>query len=398
MNLTSHAKVAHDCIGAAWRGGFSVAIALLFAVTASASDDVTPTVDEAMAKLSEEVARFITADPDAKGQVAVGTFQGPANSGAGARIVQALKENLKSQCEVVDLGAAYTISGRFMGQKLDGKFVTVIEAEIGDALGNSVQKLRRKVITAIDEGLAFFGPSSVDLSTSKTNVYADKPAAEQPELDTEVATEKLVSSIVKPKTHLDGDRKTRMNLSENSPYGMEVALKQADDSYRNVPISQEDGVANIDLKVDQVYAVRLFNDSARPVGCRLTIDGLNTFALSLDANYRGQETIMELQPHGSFLIRGWHHSGNTSHEFQIANYGDTPAAKFGVFEGVGMLTATFYEATVPGGYYATREFATGIGDQTDMRYRDGRSTFGKPVGAVSVRYVRPAPPTDLPLK
>ncbi|QDS90163.1 hypothetical protein EC9_43690 [Rosistilla ulvae] len=375
-------------------GLLSIAIS---SVASAASDDVTPTVREAMVKMSDEIARYIAADPDTKGQVAIGAFQGPSSSGAGARIVQSLRENLKSKCEIVDVGAAYTISGRFMGQKLDGQFVTIIEAEIGDALGNTVQKLRRKVVTAIEEGLAFFGPSSVDLSAQSQAAKSDKPDSEQSKTDSTTA-EILVSSIVKPETHLDANRKTRMNPADGSPYGLEIALKQADGKYRSLPITKSDGIATVDLKADQIYAVRLFNDSARPVGCRLTIDGINTFALSLDANYRGKETIMELQPHAKFLIKGWHHTGNLSHEFRISDYGDTPASKFGVFDGVGMLTATFFEATAPQGYAATREFATGIGDEVAMRYRDGQSKFGKPIAAVSVRYVRPAPPTDLPPK
>ncbi|WP_417737631.1 hypothetical protein [Rosistilla oblonga] len=375
-------------------GLLSIAIS---SVASAASDDVTPTVREAMVKLSDEIARYIAADPDTKGQVAIGAFQGPSSSGAGARIVQSLKENLKSKCEIVDVGAAYTVSGRFMGQKLDGQFVTIIEAEIGDALGNTVQKLRRKVVTAIEEGLAFFGPSSVDLSAQPQAAKADKPASEKPESDSTAATEMLVSSIVKPETHLDANRKTRMNPADGSPYGLEIALKQADGKYHSLPITETDGVATVDLQADQIYAVRLFNDSARPVGCRLTIDGINTFALSLDANYRGKETIMELQPNAKFLIKGWHHTGDLSHEFRISNYADTPAAQFGVFDGVGMLTATFFETTAAQRYSATREFATAVGDEVEMRYREGQSKFGKPIAAVSVRYVRPVAPTDLPL-
>ncbi|QDV70389.1 hypothetical protein Poly24_41110 [Rosistilla carotiformis] len=363
----------------------------------AADGDVTPTVNEAMIKLGDEIARYVASEPDAKRQLSIGAFQGPSSSGAGARIVQSLRENLKSKCELVDVGAAYTVSGRFMGKKIDGQFVIVIEAEIGDALGNSVQKLRRKVVTALDEGLAFFGPSSVDLSAESATAKSDIPAVEQPEDDATVTAEKLVSSIVKPQTHLDASRKTRMNPSDNSPYGLEIVVKQADGTYRSLSVSDSDGIATVDLQSDQVYAVRLFNDSPRNVGCRLTIDGLNAFALSLDANFRGKDTIMELRPRGKFLIKGWHHTGDISHEFRISDYGDTPAAKFGVFDGVGMVTATFYEAKVPDGYYATREFATGIGDETQMKYSDGKSTFGKPVAAVSVRYVRPVHPTDLPV-
>jgi hypothetical protein len=366
-------------------------------LSSHAEDDITPSVDEAMIKLSDEIARYIAAESDAKGQIAIGSFQGPAGSGAGARIVHALKENLKSKCQVTDVGAAYTVSGKFMGQKIDGKFVTVIEAGIDDALGNSVQKLRRKLVTALAEGLAFFGPSSVDLTAANPHAEPTKPANEKAAKEpNNPAAEQLVSSIVKPQTHLDVQRQSRMKPSDDSPFGMEVVLKQSDGTYQSLDVAVEGGTARVDIQPKQIYAVRLFNDSAAPIGCRLTIDGINIFALSLDPNYKGKETIMELQPHAKFLIKGWHHSGEISHEFRVTNYGDSPAAKFGVVDGVGILTATFYRAIVPVNYKITRGFATGLGDEVDMRYRDGQVRFDNPIGAVSVRYFRPAHPTDLP--
>jgi len=370
----------------------------------AADSDTTPTVDEALKRLSDEIAKFVNAEPDAHGKIAVSSFQGPSNSGAGARISQGLRSHLQGQCDVVEFGASFSVGGRFLGQKQsDGRFVTVIEAEICDALGGSVHSLRRKIITGLDEGLAFFAPSSVDLSQQQTvgNAVASTQGRDKGELaenNPAKASETLVGALVKPKIHLDAHKKTITRVSEDSPYGLEIVRKVAD-SYLPLDVIDENGLAKVNLGADDVYAIRLYNGSQHPVGCRLTIDGINIFALSENPSFASSNVIMALKANGAFLIKGWHHSDELSHEFRVTNYGDTAAARFGVFEGVGSLTATFFEAIPPSGtadQLATRGLGTGSGNLVQQTYDRLQVKFGNPVGAVSVRYLRPEHPSDLP--
>jgi hypothetical protein len=366
----------------------------------AADTDTTPTVEEAMKRLSDEIARFISAETDAGGKVAISAFQGPSSSGAGARISQALRSHLEGKIKVVDLGAAYSVGGRFLGQKQsDGKFATVIEAEICDALGGSVQNLRKKIITGLDEGLAFFAPSSVDLSKkSDSGAVASKPKTEQAESDAKVAGDTLVNALRKPELHIDPRKKSILRPSQDSPYGLEVLLKKGNE-YQALDLVSEGGLAKVNLGTGDVFALRLYNGSPRPVGCRLTIDGINIFALSENKAYGTSNPIMALNANGTFSIKGWHHTDEFSHEFKITNYGDSAAARFGVVEGVGAVTATFFEVIDAESYsnqLVSRDAGTGLGELVPQVYQRNQVKFGNPVGAVSARYLRPEHPADLP--
>ncbi len=386
---------------------FILSLALMVAIgglrigpAGAAEGDLAPSVDDAMKRLSAEIASFVKAEPDTSGKISVGSFSGPNSSSAGARISQALRLHLKGKCEIAEVGG-YSVTGSFMGEKQQGKFAIIIEAEIKNELGSKVQSLRRKVVTALDEGLAFFAPSSIDLSKKVAEASPSKPANEQAEKSSQVATEKLISSIVKPQVHLDDRKKTIMRPSADSPYGIEICIKQRDGSYKPLEVSNVNGIAKVDLDPKDIYAVTLVNDSPRYVGCRLTIDGINMFALSDVPAYKTGNTIMSLEPRKKFRIKGWHHTNDHSFEFKITNYGETAAARFGVFEGVGSLTATFFEVVssppIPE-EVATRslDFGTGVGELTEQAYTTSDVRFGDPVGAVTARYVRPQVPADLP--
>lgn len=378
--------------------GLSLSVCLTN-VSFAVDTDTTSSFDEAMKRLCGEVAQYVKSEPDTNGRISIGSFNGPSSSGAGAKIALSLRNHLKGQCEIAEIGG-YSINGSFMGEKQNDKFAIVIEAEIKNELGSKVQTLRRKVITALDEGLAFFAPSSLDLSR-KGAVTSATTSAVKAEDNAYVSSEKLVSSLVKPETHLDPRKRSIMRLSAESPYGIELSVKQADGSYRPVEVKVVDGVAKVDIGVDEVYSVTLHNDSNRFVGCRLTVDGINSFALSTVPGYQSGNTIMSLGPRGRYRIKGWHHTNEISHEFKVMNYGQTVAAKLGVFEGVGTITATFFEVLSapqipedPGAY--ARDFGTGVGELTEQYYRPSDVKFGAPLGVATARYIRPQIPHDLP--
>ena len=386
----------------------ALAISAILAPKAPAQDDISPSFAKAIELMGNEISKYVKSqEPTA--QVAIGSFVGPSpsSSNAGARIVHALKMKLQTSLTMGDTGT-YNIAGEFRGQKLDGKFVTVIEASIKDALGSKLHSLRRKIITDEEEGVAFFGPSSLDLTipspvsgTVLTSTGSDK-------------TDAIIDSIVKPRVNLDSKNKHILRMSPESPYGIEILLKNPD-GYSPMPIDNNGQLAKISLGEHDIYAIRIHNDTRKPIGAKLSIDGINVFAMSENPSYAGKDVTMALCPCSKSTIKGWHMSDSESAEFQIAKFGKTVAAKFGTFENMGTMTVRFFDATAKGeldcpscddpgpgagdgskGISGTRSIGTAAGKRTDMKYKTMDVAFGSLLGSVSARYVKDILPNDLP--
>ena len=364
---------------------------------AAQDGDMSPTFTSAIESIGDEVVKYIQAQPNDSAQIAVGTFVGPSpsTSNAGVRIVVSLRECLEKSMRVADSGS-YNISGEFRGEKVDGKFVTVIETVIKDGLGSQLHRLRKKVITNEEEGIAFFGPSSLDLTkkqgTTLVSTGTDK-------------TNAIINSIVSPSVHLEG---TVIRPSANSPYGIEIQLKKGG-SYQAMPLENDGRLAKVSLGEHDVYAVRIHNDSKKPIGVKLTIDGINVFAMSDNPSYHGKDVTMALCPCSKSSIKGWYLTDKHSAEFQVAKFGETAAAKLGAFENMGTVTARFFDATpkgplncapcqdaTAGAGERTRSLGTKLGKKTKMDYGRLEVSFGQLLAAVSARYVKSELPSDLP--
>lgn len=351
--------------------------------------DIAPTLTAAVQSMGDEIVRFVSAQNNNSAQIAVGTFVGPGpqSSNAGVRIVVGLRAHLKKSMRVGDSGA-YSITGEFRGQKLDGKFVTIIEAAIKDSLGTQLHRLRKKIITDEEEGVAFFGPTTLDLTETTGSVLASTG---------EKKTDAIVDSIVNPKVNLDNNI---IRPSPSSPYGVELLLRTAD-GYESMKMESDGRIAKVGLGEKQIYAVRLHNDSRQPIGVKLTIDGINVFAMSENPLYRGKDITMAMCPCSSSRIKGWYLNDRTSAEFEVAKFGETAAANFGAFEKMGTITARFFSAKANSKLNCppcdkSRSLGTKLGRKTDMNYGRLNVSFGNMLGSVSVRYVKETPPADLP--
>ena len=359
--------------------------------------DVSPTFTSAIESISDEVIKYISAQQNETAQVAVGTFVGPSpsTSNAGVRIVMSLRDFLGKQMRVADSGS-YNISGEFRGEKVDGKFVTVIQTVIKDGLGAQLHRLRKKIITNEEEGVAFFGPTSLDLTkesgTTLVSTGSDKTTA-------------IIDSIVNPKVHLDN---TVIRPSASSPYGIEIQLKK-NGKYTPMQLENDGRLAKVSLGEHDIYAIRIHNESKKPIGVKLTIDGINVFAMSDNTAYRGKDITMALCPCSKSQIRGWYLTDKESAEFQVAKFAETAAATLGAFEKMGTVTARFFDATPKGPLNCapcnsgntksgerTRSLGTKLGKKTKMNYGRLDVKFGSLLGAVSARYVKSDLPMDLP--
>lgn len=350
--------------------------------------DATETVklDAAMAQLAAECLKYFTAQTI--DQVVVGPYTGPPGTSAGPRIVKLLKEQLAGKIEVVDSGAC-GISGSFKGRKTDeGRFVIVISTTICDALGDELRQLSKMVITSEEEGLTLLGATAelpLD-AVASTGGSADAAL-------TEARADAVVESLTEPSAAVAG---ASIRATPDSPYGIEIMVKTPD-GFRPLGAVDENGVAHVDVGRDQVYAVKLINDSDEPAGVALNIDGINVLAFSENPSFRNLGKWV-IPPKSAGLIEGWHHVGPTFHSFLVTSYGESAAAKLGSVDNIGTITAVFCAAfqgsRLPAdeprsGAIDRDQSATGLGPPVDRQIRTMPVTFGVVRSAVSVRYTKP---------
>lgn len=356
-------------------------------------------LDDALKSMSEEIAKYITSDSETQNRIMVGTFSGPGTSSAGPRISKGIKEYLEAtevngaKVSIAQLGG-YSVTGDYASGQRSGTFIVRIDAKIKDAQGNNVHQLTERVVTSLEDGLKIMGTT---VNVSQANDNDDPPAAEavkddaeKPELDDKKIAEKIQSSLDHPSIH---HSENVLFASKSSPYGIELLIKKGEGYDPVTPDAGTlaTGFGLVDLESDQAFAIRLHNKTGRKVGVALTMDGINIFAFSKYKPWRDLGKLV-IRP-GEAIVKGWHEEGNVSREFIITNYGDSAAARFGATEGVGTLTATFYEILPT---RAVGEFGVGFGDKTKMGYKSVPIAFGRVISSVSVKYLRPAHPEDLP--
>lgn len=356
-------------------------------------------LDDALKSMSEEIAKYVTSERETQNRIMVGAFSGPGTSSAGPRISKGIKEYLEStevngtKVSIVQLGG-YSVTGDYASGQRSGKFIVRIDAKIKDAQGNNVHQLTGRVVTSLEDGLKIMGTtvnvSQADDNDAPPEAGDPKDDSEKPELDDAKVAEKIKNRLDHPSIH---HSENVLFASKSSPYGIEVLAKKGE-GYE--PITPDAGTLAtgfglVDLEADQAFAVRLHNKTGRRVGVALTMDGINIFAFSKNRPWRDLGKLV-VRP-GEAIIKGWHEEGDVSREFVITKYGDSAAARFGATEGVGTLTATFYELV---GARAVGDFGVGFGDKTNMKYKSVPTAFGKVISTVSVKYLRPAHPEDLP--
>lgn len=348
----------------------------------------SPKLETAVVGLAGEFVKYLTAN--AIEEVVIGPYTGPPGTSAGPRIVKLLKEQLadNDKLKVVDSGAC-GISGKYRGTKTDeGRFAVVISTTICDELGAELQQLSTLVVTSEEEGLTFMG------ATAELPLEAEASAGQSTDQAlTEARADAVVEAVVEPSAAVAGNV---IRATPDSPYGMEILVKTPEGF---VPLTavDENGVAHVDVGRDQVYAVKLINDSDEPAGVALNIDGINVLAFSENPAFRNLGKWV-IPPKSAGLIEGWHHVGPTFHSFLVTSYGESAAAKLGSVDNIGTITAVFCAAfqgnRLPpdeprSGAIDRDQSATGLGPPVDREIRTMPVTFGVVRSAVSVRYTKP---------
>jgi hypothetical protein len=355
-----------------YRSALAAGCLLLLAGPAAAS-----TLQKELSRAAVELAEAIRrAGEDS---VAIGQFTGPpqlaVNPGPG--IVKILTDQLQTHGISVKARAQLGIEGRV--RDVEDSETKQLAAEISgrlvDRRGVVLHEFTRGVFG--DETLPTLFGLTVSLPPEMGNKQRDK--RKQDRLD-------------QPVCFLDG---ACIRADRDSPYGIEIQVKESGDYSPRPPVDR-DGLAFASIARDEIYAVRLINDSPHEAAVTLSIDGISMFAFSENRSY----TRVIVAPHSSLLVKGWHRNNQDSDEFLVTEYSKSAAAELNRAGGdLGVITACF-SAAWPAGeprppdepddrrLLARSIDGTGRGARVEQRYVEVTRQFGVIRASVSARYTK----------
>lgn len=351
--------------------------ALLFAPASAVSVHASEALRPSLKDMSQQIAKLL------KGRnedgIAVGAFTGPARltASAGPGIKRIFIEELEKQSVRVSKKSRLEIKGDYLDviDRNSNLLALRLKATVTDDQGEVVVVLDKKMEDR-DVLAQVLGVTKPDFGAGRT-----------PEKESEEMKKRLDKPAVDIKD-------TRCRAERASTYAIQIEVKRGGSYAPRAPMSEE-GMAFVPLKKDEVYGVRLFNDSDFDAAIELTIDGLSMFAFSETSGYRH----VVVPKRSSTLIKGWHRNNEVSNEFKITEYAKSAAAeKFINPDSTGTITVMFAAAWDPKDKPPVDEdakfrdpFATGRGDVVKSPFKEVVRKIGRVRDVISVRYRKPSP-------
>lgn len=321
-----------------------------------------------------------------QGAVAIGGFTAATSvkGSAGPEIQMKLSQMLQQLNVVVDSDKyRYEITGNYLpyndpqsdlyGVKLVARLV---DAEDGTTLGEFPRFV--------------FGPESVPRLLGLT-------VSSKGSNDPKMQSVSFKKSVHTPEVFVTG---ALVSASPVSPYSVELLVLK-NGQYQAMPMSSDAQSRPLArFAKNDIYAIRLTNNSDHDSAVRLTIDGVNTFEFSEQSpkpNYWIVPRSKDGKP-GSTIVRGWDKSAAKSLEFKVVDFPDSAAAKIKLQPSqVGMISASFAacwenENDRPRSEGRTR--STGFGSEIVDQKSLVKRHVGQVRDVISVRYERNPSPND----
>lgn len=299
---------------------------------------------------------------------------------AGPGISQLLAEALQKEGLTVEKGADMLIRGTYV-DVIDSKsklLAAQIKGELVDSNDRTILSFSRGV----------FGDQSLSSLFGVTTTVT-------PTSDASARSIQLIEAIDNPKVAIE---ETRISAKKGDPYHVEFHVLQGG-KYVPRPPTTVDGQAFVKINRDEIYAIKVFNDSAEEASVALSVDGLSTFTFSENKNY----TQYIIGAKSSALIRGWHRSNTVSDSFQVMEYSKSAVAqKLPTSTSIGVVTAVFSvcfpkdapppedeppSTTVSLNSRDPSE-ATGRGPEVKDKFNEVERIFGVVRTSISVRYTK----------
>jgi hypothetical protein len=345
---------------------------LLLAVVAAEPASPSRNVSLSMDRLAERIAQAIKGEK--QDAIAIRTFidRSTVPSNAGPGLVQLLRESLQKQGLQVKDDARLEVGGEYFTQVDDevDRQAVYVRAIVRNEKKREVFRFGQKVHGA--RAIASLLALTVD----------DLP----PDEDDQDA--KIRLAIAKPHDHIQGSRSA---AGPDSPYAVEIVVKEGN-RYVRRPLESRDGRAFVSLRKDEIYAVRLINNSSHDAAVTLSIDGLSLFAFNEEKDTYSHVLIPAKK---AGLVKGWYRTRSQADAFTITGYADSAAARSLKDESaVGAITATFAiawkesEPAPEGENSRSADIGTGRGPNVPAAFQIEPRHYGRTRASISIRYAR----------
>ena len=343
--------------------------------TGSANDSSS---QDALTIEMKEMAKDFAAIVEKKGggALAVGEFSASSDvrASAGPRIQLALVEVLKALRVKVDAD-----NYRF---EIKGDYQPITDKETGllgiRVLGRLIDRETADVLAEKPTGRFVFGTQTVP-------EFLGMQAHVSPNANAVDASDEFKRALKDPSAHIET---TRIRTTVGSPYAIELLVKAAGKYSARKVTTDNKGRPMVSIEKQEVYGVRLFNDSKFEAAVDLRIDGINCFEFS--------ETKAKfwIVPPGKHVdVLGWHKTNQTTLEFKVVDFPDTAAEKLKLKPSatIGLITASFSaswkdEKDRPRDEPTGR--GTGFGSEITVKTQQVNRTIGHPRDTISIRYER----------
>jgi hypothetical protein len=371
---------------------FIVMTGLVLASGSLRADELKSKLEQKLVELKRDLF-----DSRGVGSLAVGEFSGSAQleASGGPAISNAMIDAFRTIGLTIDRKAKIEVAGRYRPSTVKGLNSLRIHLRFEDK--DSGDSLLETDLDIVDAG-------TIMRLAGGTGDISGETRKEQ--------SEKVGQILKKPDAHVgtnsgSATASTRIAADTASPYAIEVAVKSAQGDFRPRAAAVNDGHAFVSLAREDVYAIRLINDSDLDAAVILAIDGLSMFAFSDRLVDRDARLIIPKRSNS--LIVGWYRNDGPkgSNEFLVARLSEAAVAKPMPASSaqIGMITATFAvawpknEQAPPGEepFVPTKDdLATAIGKPVDQPFQRVDYLFGKSKAAITVRYNKSVEPGNLP--
>ncbi len=347
---------------------------------------------------AEEVLKLANGQPLSIGQV---TPTGLPDANGGPAIGLLLKLELERQKPgiVLEKDAPFEVNGTFvfgphpdaseatLGQKALRLIFRIVDTQTGEETPLRLSRFFLQDNTTIARVLQ---PSG----SLPTGPPGDQPAQRRER------NEKIQKLVKQPESFVDPARPTLVSTSPTSPYAVEILACHIGDGQTRPtegrPARIDKGLARIDLERDEVYEIRIHNNSPDEVAARVFIDGIDVYQFSDDRDpkdaTRPKFTHFIIPAQSTSQIPGWHKrqvGADNFLAFLVTAYGKGASTKGVKAQGeVGVIQVQFSRSKpMPAdGLPRGADIETGFGPPRQGEQKAVVREIEPFIDAVSIRY------------
>lgn len=376
-------------------------------------------LDAGLDDIAKDVFSFAKTNVKGKGiaTIRVRAFEAPGNfQTAGQTVQRELQERLEtlikkgdSSLKINQKNAGHDIGGELLVETSGEKVMIRIIAKIKTSGGAELQNFSH-LVEGPTSDIARLVTPTVDVSAASAAKDSDAIAAQ--------VKQSIESPTVAVQDAPKGaGEKSVVRATDSSRFAMQIRIADSPEG-EMVPaeVSNEGGLAFVNAKRGQRFAVTIINDADFDVGVRLTLDGVDSFHFSENEGFRRLKTWI-IYRKSSQTIPGWYvrdpgpgDAAATSKDFVFTDLPDSIAARFASKSNeIGIINAQFFPCWKGSEMPPAEEFlgAAARGTRGVLGVGDGKERhvnvdveprfFGKSLlASLSVRYEQPQPPADLP--